>query len=124
VFIPLPGSLTLDDWANGVTAALTNYTGVPTLQGEDWQSWGTWFSNNPTLAVLNQPNPYHYSDWRVWGERLADALQQASGSPTNDGIAPAPASIRTGGGDFILTQSGFYLVAQDGRFITTQRKNV
>lgn len=73
----------LHAWANGVVSALGQYSNVMNpLIGDDWQSWGMMFMNDPNLTALNPPNPYDYSDWVPWGERLADALGNASGAPT------------------------------------------
>lgn len=111
--IPYPHDMDLKDWADGTTYALGNYTSVISLQGDDWQDWGMFFFNNPQLVILGPPNPYDFKHWREWAERLADALNNASGFNSGPKPTPPPASfIITQAGDFITTQSGQLFVTQ------------
>lgn len=73
--------MSLSQWADAAVTAIINYSDAWPLVGSDWQSWGMLFFVDPYLSRLDPPNPYDFSDWQLWGERLSDAMSQASGSP-------------------------------------------
>lgn len=108
--------MTLQEWCDGTTYALGNYTSVTALQGDDWQDWGMFFFNNPQLVTLGPPNPFEFTDWVDWAERLADAINNAAGLQQS-GNSPTP-PLPTG--SFIITQLGSFIQAQSGAFIVTQ----
>lgn len=81
MIIPNPAGMQLQPWADAVVAALGQYSNTITpLTGEDWQGWGIMFLNDPSLSTLDPPNPYAFTDWVDWGQRLTDALGNASGA--------------------------------------------
>jgi hypothetical protein len=106
-------------WANQVCYALTNYVNIsPLTEANDWQTWGMLFLNSPTLTVLSPPNPYWFpeNNWVLWGQQLADTLNNAtgsSGSSNGGGIVP-------GGGAALLTQLGAWILTQQSAPIQTQ----
>jgi hypothetical protein len=72
--ITRPTGLTLRDWADQVVLDLDNYGAFGRLNRDsDWQNWAVQFLNNTTLG-RNLPNPYQFTDWRRWAERLAQML--------------------------------------------------
>lgn len=81
MIIPNPAGMQLQPWADSVVAALGQYSNTITpLTGNDWQSWGLMFQNDPSLSTLDPPNPYAFTDWVDWGQRLVDSLGSASGA--------------------------------------------
>lgn len=105
----------LNVWADAVAMAMHQYPSMYGLVGDDWQRWGMVFFNNPSLDNLNPPNPYHFTRWQDWGQRLADALNAAPDAPTFPGNPSGPA-----GGAYIMAQTGAFIKAQTGQFLTTQ----
>ncbi|MBS2011041.1 MAG: hypothetical protein JST01_28575 [Cyanobacteria bacterium SZAS TMP-1] len=69
-----PIGMELPEWAAATTLALANYASPAILVGKDWQSWGAAITRDPRLTALNPPDPYQFSDWREWGCRLIEAL--------------------------------------------------
>jgi len=39
----------------------------------EWQDWGMQLLNNTTLG-RNLPNPYNFTEWKEWAERLYGVL--------------------------------------------------
>lgn len=72
--ITRPVGLTLRDWADQVVLDLDSYGAFGRLtRDEAWQDWGVQFTNNTTLG-RNLPNPYQFTHWRDWAERMAQLL--------------------------------------------------
>ena len=72
--ITRPSGMALRDWADCVVLDLDNYGAFGRLTDEaHWQDWGVQFLNNTTLG-RNLPNPYQFTDWRQWAERMAQLL--------------------------------------------------
>lgn len=108
----------LHAWADGTMSALSIYTSITALVGENWQEWGMFFFNCPQLGILDPPNPYDYGDdWVAWGQRLADGINNA-GAGVNGGPPPFPPLLN---GRFLITQSNNFITAQSGAFLITQR---
>ena len=69
-----PYGMRLIDWADQVVRDLEPYgTAGRLLNEEEWQDWGVQFLNNTTLG-RNLPNPYNFSTWREWAERMCEVL--------------------------------------------------
>jgi hypothetical protein len=108
VIIPNPDGMQLQPWADAVVSALGQYSNCITpLVGNDWQSWGMMFLNDPSLSTLGPPNPYAFHDWVNWGQRLYDALGNASG-------AQSPLRFNRG----IIDHNRNFLVDHFGNFIS------
>jgi hypothetical protein len=73
VNITLPTGMNLADWSNQVILDLDPYGAFGRLQGDDWQDWGVQFLNNMTLGNA-LPNPYQFTEWTDWAERLCQSL--------------------------------------------------
>lgn len=73
--------MTLRDWADASMYTLINYSNCYALLDDNWQLWGTMFFNDPYLSRFDPPNPYEFTQWEVWAERLLDAMGPAAGSP-------------------------------------------
>jgi hypothetical protein len=103
--IPNPYEMDLLDWASATMYSLTNYVNVAPLEDpSQWQSWGQILVNAPTLGLLSPPNPYDFTDWRPWAERVSDALSSATGSANVGAIVP---------------QGKAYLIAETGQALQT-----
>ena len=69
-----PFGMQLTDWADQVVHDLEPYGVSGRLMNESqWQDWGVQFLNNTTLG-RNLPNPYNFSTWREWAERMCEVL--------------------------------------------------
>lgn len=72
--ITRPTNMQLLDWADCVVLDLDNYGSFGRLGSEaQWQAWGVQFLNNTTIG-RNLPNPYQFTDWREWADRMAQLL--------------------------------------------------
>jgi len=71
--ITLPTNLTLADWADQMALDLDATGPISRLSGDKWQDWGMQIFNNRTLGGA-LPNPYGFTDWREWAERLCGVL--------------------------------------------------
>lgn len=72
--ITRPSMMSLPDWANQIALDLDNYGAFGRLDDpEKWQDWAVQFLNNTSLG-RNLPNPYDFTDWREWAERLSQLL--------------------------------------------------
>jgi hypothetical protein len=107
VDFPAPGGMDLNTWADAAIAAIINYPDAWPLVGSDWQAWGMLFFTDPYLSRLDPPNPYDFTEWQPWGERLSDTMSQASGSPSRVNSA---SNIVTQSNNPIATQSGNFLI--------------
>lgn len=86
-------------------------TYIQPLADNDWRDWGTLFCRDPQFVLLGAPNPYNFTDWRDWAERLADALSNF-GSTRSVGPFPNTRFIIAQTGDFLITQGNDFLVTQ------------
>lgn len=74
MIITLPTNMELLDWASQVVLDLDAYGAFGRLQDPArWQDWGVQFLNNSSIG-RNLPNPYGFTDWREWAERLVGSL--------------------------------------------------
>ena len=72
--ITRPYGMNLIDWADCVVLDLEAYGVFGKLMSESgWQDWGVQFLNNATLG-RNLPNPYNFTTWREWAERMCGSL--------------------------------------------------
>lgn len=67
--ITRPTGMELQDWADQVALDLDVFGPVSRISGDDWQNWGVQFLNFSTIG-RNLPNPYNFTDWREWAERM------------------------------------------------------
>lgn len=69
-----PHGMSLTDWADCAVLDLDLYGTFGKLMSEsDWQNWGVQFLNNTSLG-RNLPNPYNFTTWREWAERMCESL--------------------------------------------------
>lgn len=72
--ITRPQGLSVVEWANNVSFDLSAFGAFGSLVNpEQWQNWGAQLLNNATLGN-NLPDPYAFTDWQRWAERLCDSL--------------------------------------------------
>lgn len=117
MFFPDPQGMAMHDWADAVTFAMINYPNAWRLADEDWQEWGSgMFFHDPYLSRYDPPNPYSYESWVDWGRKLADSMSAAPAAPNTGGSSPGPTDL----GQLLISQTGFFLVAQNGAFLRSQ----
>jgi hypothetical protein len=74
MIITLPTGMELLDWASQINLDLDPYGTFGRLDDPNrWQDWGVQFLNNTTIG-RNLPNPYGFTDWREWAERMVGSL--------------------------------------------------
>lgn len=74
----IPHGLTVQQWADAVIADLNPSWPLGHLTSEgDWQNWATGLVRAPELAQRILPDPYGFTDWRDWAERVAPMLEGA-----------------------------------------------
>lgn len=74
VSIVSPTGITLLDWADQLVLDLSQYGVIGRLEAEsEWQDWAMQLLNNTTLG-RNLPNPYNFTEWKEWAERLYGVL--------------------------------------------------
>lgn len=74
MMITLPTNLTLLDWAAQVVLDLDPFGSFGRLDDPNrWQDWAVQFLNNTSIGK-NPPNPYQFTDWRLWAERFCQTL--------------------------------------------------
>ena len=75
VFVIDPRPMKIKDWTDAMTINLERFGGIPILQNEKkWQEWGASISQLSSLSGTDVPNPYEFSDWQVWAQRLNETL--------------------------------------------------
>lgn len=117
MFFPNPEGMELHPWADAVCFSMINYPNAWALGDEDWQTWGSsMFFHDPFLSRYDPPNPYDYQDWQEWGRKLADSMSAAPAAPNSGGQNPGPTDL----GALLISQTGFFLVAQNGAFLRSQ----
>jgi hypothetical protein len=64
-----PVGMTLRDWADSTILSLRDAWLLPRLDDEErWQDWGVTLLRE--FANESLPNPYFFSDWREWAQRV------------------------------------------------------
>ena len=71
--ITLPDNMELADWADQLVLNLDGAIGCLT-DLVHWQDWAAQLLNIPSL-LGNLPNPYQFTDWRDWANRLCGAMR-------------------------------------------------
>ena len=74
ISITRPYGMELLDWAAQVVLDLDPYGAFGRLENPNsWQDWAVQFLNSTSIG-RNLPNPYMFTDWREWAERLCQLL--------------------------------------------------
>lgn len=74
MIITRPTGMALEDWAGQIIIDLDSFGAFGRLQDPArWQDWGVQFLNSTSIG-RNLPNPYQFTDWKEWAERLVGAL--------------------------------------------------
>ena len=70
-----PRPMSFDRWASMTSSLLVTFGCVPTRADEEhWKVWAQAVKNLPSFGSVAVPSPSLYSDWRLWGFRLNEAL--------------------------------------------------
>lgn len=81
MILPSPDGVELQEWADSVTFAISNYPNAWALTDGDWRQWGMQFFLDPYLCRYDPPDPHHFAHWREWAHKLTDTMSAAPGSP-------------------------------------------
>lgn len=74
-----PHGLDFRDWADAVVLSLNAAWPFGAAGAtEDWQNWAVGLVRAPPLAQRVLPDPYQFTDWRDWAERVAPMLEDQS----------------------------------------------
>ena len=74
-----PRGLTLRQYADATILNVSDAWSFGRLDDEkDWQAWAVSFVRASPFVNRNVPNPYGFSDWRVWAERAYSALEDVT----------------------------------------------
>ena len=75
IAITRPTGIPLRDWADQVVFELDTYGPFSKLMDDSkWQDWGVQFLAPLGLGGYNIANPFGFSDWRRWAERVCGDL--------------------------------------------------
>jgi hypothetical protein len=110
VILPDPTHMELTPWAFAMNSAMSNYNNLSFLIGDAWQAWGESFLIDPSLSAFAPPDPYQFHDWRDWGRRLVEALNNTPSAPRLPGG-------NTGYSKGLIAHTGQYLIAHTGQYI-------
>lgn len=72
--MPLPTNMTLHDWADAAVPYLEQFDSVARLVDDNWQAWGARLTLALALSGLLIPDPYGFTDWHDWAQRLCEEL--------------------------------------------------
>ncbi len=71
-----PVGMTLTQWCDSVILAVGDAWSYPVLGDEaHWQDWAVSFLRAPIFGPQTPPDPYQFSDWRDWAERVYPMLE-------------------------------------------------
>lgn len=71
-----PAGMTIIDWADSVVLVVGSSWAFGRLIDPDrWQDWATGFVRAGGFNQRNLPDPYQFSDWRMWAERVYPLLE-------------------------------------------------
>ena len=62
------------DWADQVTLDLDRYGPIGRIVGDNWQAWGVQLLSFVSLGSYTLPDPYQFTDWLEWANRLCGEL--------------------------------------------------
>lgn len=74
----LTDGLTVTQWTDANGLYLDKFGSIPRLDDGDWQRWGANLLNLPSIHGICLPDPYQFSDWRRWADRVNEALSTLS----------------------------------------------
>lgn len=73
-----PIGLTLTQWADAVIITVDDAWLFGKLESEErWRDWAVGFTRAPSFANKLVPDPYQFSNWRDWAERVYPMLEGA-----------------------------------------------
>ena len=68
------------EWSDYMNPTLEEYGAVVgrVLNEDDWQSWAAGIISLNGIAQAGAPNPYQFTDWKVWAMRFNSAMNQGA----------------------------------------------
>lgn len=70
-----PVNMSLTEWADAVMLTVADTWSFGRLDDENkWQDWAVGIVRAPQYALRVLPDPYQFTDWRDWAERVAPML--------------------------------------------------
>lgn len=71
-----PRGLTLREWADAAILTTSDAWPIGSLMDEErWQDWAVSFVSAPAYAQQGIPDPYGFSDWHEWAQRVYPMLE-------------------------------------------------
>ena len=72
-----PVNMSLTEWADAVMLTVADTWSFGKLDDENkWQDWAVGFVRAPSLAQRVLPDPYQFTDWRDWAQRVYPMLER------------------------------------------------
>jgi hypothetical protein len=72
-----PVNMSLTEWADAVMLTAADTWSFGRLDDENkWQDWAVGFVRAPSLAQRVLPDPYQFTDWRDWAQRVYPMLER------------------------------------------------
>jgi hypothetical protein len=72
-----PVNMSLTEWADAVMLTVADTWSFGRLDDENkWQDWAVGFVRAPSLAQRVLPDPYQFTDWRDWAQRVYPMLER------------------------------------------------
>lgn len=72
-----PLNMSLTEWADAVMLTVADTWSFGRLDDENkWQDWAVGFVRAPSLAQRVLPDPYQFTDWRDWAQRVYPMLER------------------------------------------------
>jgi len=69
-----PTGMTLQQWADRVVLDLDAYGPLQKLKDTNWQRWAVQLPAIISLGYIAIPNPYQFTDWKLWAEYVCGEL--------------------------------------------------
>lgn len=70
-----PNTMTVKQWTDAMADRLWIFGSIPRVDhDDDWKKWGAVLLGLVSIHGINVPDPYQFSDWRRWAERVIGAF--------------------------------------------------
>ena len=74
ISITRPTGMKLRDWADQICLDLDRFGPIGRMVNDDWQGWAIQLLSLVGLGGYTIANPYQFTDWRDWANRLCGDL--------------------------------------------------
>lgn len=67
--------MSVKQWTDAMADRLWIFGPIPRVDRDDeWRAWGANLLNLPSIRGINLPDPYQFSDWRRWADRVVEVF--------------------------------------------------